>query len=71
MIPQISRLITERELSALTAIAPKTLQRWRVEGRGPKFRKLGNPAARSSAVRYELQAVEDWLKQQAEGGGSR
>jgi len=69
MMTSISRLLTEQEVSALIAIAPKTLQRWRVEGRGPKYRKLGNAAARSSAVRYEAEAVEAWLRAQAERGG--
>jgi len=65
----LSRLLNENEVSQLIGIQPKTLQRWRLEGRGPRYRKLGNAAARRSPVRYELRVIEEWVSQQAEGGG--
>jgi hypothetical protein len=63
------RFISEAELSRIIDIKPKTLQRWRLAGIGPKFRKLGNAQAKRSPIRYDLAAVEQWLQAQAEGGG--
>ena len=36
-----NRLITARELSAITGIAAGTLGNWRSTGRGPAFMKIG------------------------------
>lgn len=63
------RLISETALSKLIDIRPKTLQRWRLEGIGPKYLKLGNPRARRAPVRYPIDAVREWLGEQAVGGG--
>lgn len=63
------RFVSEAELSKMIDIKPKTLQRWRLQGIGPKFRKLGNANAKRSPIRYDLAAVEAWLQAQAEGGG--
>lgn len=63
------RFISENELAGIINIKPKTLQRWRLAGIGPKFRKLGNANAKRSPIRYDLAAVQDWLAAQSEGGG--
>jgi predicted DNA-binding transcriptional regulator AlpA len=57
------RFIDERELAAMTGLKARTLQRWRVFGKGPRFHKLGG------AVRYELADVEAWLPACPVGGG--
>jgi hypothetical protein len=45
------RLLTEEQVSAITAIPMGTLRRWRCVGDGPPFIKMGNgPKAR---VRYD------------------
>lgn len=44
--------ITESELADRLALSVVTLRRWRLEGRGPQFRKFGR------AVRYALADVE-------------
>jgi hypothetical protein len=45
------RLLTEKQVSAITAIPMGTLRRWRCVGDGPPFIKMGNgPKAR---VRYD------------------
>ena len=47
-----SELITETEMAALLKVHPCTLQKWRREGRGPKYLRLGNtPRARIRYVR--------------------
>lgn len=43
--------MTEIELAAYWGISPKTLQRWRCDGRGPEYVKFGK------CVRYPLGAA--------------
>jgi hypothetical protein len=52
----------EQEVSQLIKVKTKTLQRWRLEGRGPQFRKFG------AAVRYDLNALARWIDAQPAGG---
>ena len=47
------------QLADLLGLSPVTLQRWRADGTGPDWIKVG-----SKAVRYTNQAVEDWLRVQ-------
>jgi hypothetical protein len=42
----------------LGGLAVQTLARWRVEGRGPRFFKLG------SRVRYDRADLDTWLESQ-------
>jgi predicted DNA-binding transcriptional regulator AlpA len=46
--PGDRRVLNEIELAQRWGISPKTLQRWRCEGRGPKYLKL------SKRVSYPL-----------------
>ena len=41
------RLINEREAAAMLGVSIKSLQRWRCEGRGPRFKRLS-----ARCVRY-------------------
>ncbi len=49
--PGDRRVLNEIELAQRWGISPKTLQRWRCEGRGPKYLKL------SKRVSYPLEGV--------------
>ena len=49
--PGDRRVLNENELAQRWGISPKTLQRWRSEGRGPKYLKL------SKRVSYPLDAI--------------
>lgn len=49
--PSDRRVLNENELAQRWGVSPKTLQRWRSEGRGPRFLKL------SKRVGYPLDAV--------------
>lgn len=40
-------------------LSHRTLQRWRVDGAGPRFYKLGR------AVRYRLDDLQAWAEEQA------
>ena len=46
--------LTPSELAYLLQISTKTLYRWRVEGTGPKFVKIGK------AVRYAFKDLDAW-----------
>ena len=51
-VPSPDRVVlTEADLASRWAMSPKTLQRWRMEGRGPHYLKLGK------RVSYPLNAV--------------
>lgn len=53
---------TEIEVSRKTKISLATLRRWRLEGRGPRYRKFG------SLVRYGEDELDDWMDAQPGGG---
>jgi hypothetical protein len=44
-------MLSEQELATRWGVNPKTLARWRSEGRGPKFNKL------SKRVCYPIEAI--------------
>jgi predicted site-specific integrase-resolvase len=50
-------VFTEIELAQRWAISPKTLQRWRLEGRGPRYLKL------SKRVSYQITEVMAFEKE--------
>ena len=57
-----ARLVREPEAAEILAVKPATLRRWRWEGRGPRFHKIGR------AVRYrhdELRAFVDGTVRQS------
>jgi predicted DNA-binding transcriptional regulator AlpA len=53
---------TETEVEALTGLRVKTLQRWRLTMRGPRFVRLGR------CVRYPAQDLLRWIDSQPGGG---
>lgn len=56
------RYISDLEVSATYSIPRKTLQNWRIMGRGPKFRKFG------SSVRYNVAELERYFEGLPAGG---
>jgi predicted DNA-binding transcriptional regulator AlpA len=56
------RFLTEIQVAERTRISLATLRRWRLEDRGPKFRKFG------SLVRYDEDELNRWAKAQPFGG---
>ena len=53
---------TETEVEALTGLRVKTLQRWRLINRGPRFVRLGR------CVRYPADDLYRWITSQPGGG---
>lgn len=59
-----ARFLTESEVAERTQISLATLRRWRLENRGPKYRKFG------SLVRYAEDELVSWEQNQPGGGDS-
>ncbi|BCK58331.1 helix-turn-helix transcriptional regulator [Nocardia wallacei] len=51
--------LTNREAAAKLRIQPVTLARWRMQGRGPRYEKLGE--GKSARIRYLDRDVEKWM----------
>jgi excisionase family DNA binding protein len=49
------QLMTPQQAAEYLGIAKHTLARWRVEGEGPPFLKLGGP------VRYDVADLDAWI----------
>jgi hypothetical protein len=56
------RWVSEAEIGGYLGVSVRTLQSWRMRGQGPTYRKL------CGAVRYDLQACEQWAESQPGGG---
>lgn len=55
----MDRKLHEKEAAEQCGVAVNTLRRWRWEGKGPRYLKLGR------AVRYKESDLETWLDAQA------
>ncbi|WAB84966.1 helix-turn-helix domain-containing protein [Microcella daejeonensis] len=53
------RYLTEKEAAARFQLNPKTLRRWRADGTGPNFLRLG------AAVRYHESHLDEWALSKA------
>ena len=49
-------LLRVEQVAVYLDISPKTLEKWRNQGRGPDYVKIG------SLVRYQQSAVERWIE---------
>ena len=58
----IEALLNEKQLSRLIGVSTGTLRFWRGEGKGPRYRKVGQ------LVRYAPSDVNDWLSRRPTGG---
>lgn len=50
------KLLTNKDAAALLGLKPNTLDIWRIQGKGPIYRKVGR------SVRYAESDVTDWLE---------
>lgn len=50
-------MLDTREVAARTGLSVSTLRKWRLNGRGPAFYKVG------SAVRYNPAVLDAWLNE--------
>jgi predicted DNA-binding transcriptional regulator AlpA len=54
-LPKTLQFLTQKQLAQLLNLSERTLERWRVEGRGPRFVAFG-PRRRG----YRVSDIEDW-----------
>ena len=57
------RLLSERQVEQFYGLKVRTLQRWRLESRGPRYRKL------HGLVRYDVCDLDAWIASAPGGGG--
>lgn len=55
------KLLSRRETSDLLGINLRSLDRWRVEGKGPAFHDLTLGQARKPCIRYRMSDLEEFL----------
>jgi excisionase family DNA binding protein len=56
MAPERQTLLDTKQAAGYLDLSPNTLDRWRYEGKGPHFVKLGR------AVRYRVQDLDAFLE---------
>lgn len=63
--PAIRQLLNNDATADLIGASRRTLPVWRVQGKGPKFIKIGK------LVRYELAEIEAWIRANTHSNTSR
>ena len=58
----MTSLLNENDLARYLGVSLAACRKWRTQGRGPTFIKLG------SLVRYRSEDVEQWLATRPQGG---
>lgn len=61
----VRQLLNNDEAAEMLGISYRTLPVWRVQGRGPKFVKIGK------LVRYERSVLQDWIEANTHANTSR
>jgi hypothetical protein len=59
--PVSPTLLSTADVASLLGLQPQTLRKWRLEGRGPRYVRLGE--SYSARVTYQLADLQDWLAQ--------
>ena len=59
------KFLNEKQVAEIMGISVKTLQRWRLFGEGPGWKKFG------AAVRYPADALQAWIESVPHGGDSQ
>jgi predicted DNA-binding transcriptional regulator AlpA len=59
----IETYLNEKQLAQKLRVSVGTLRLWRAEGKGPRFRKVGEQLVRYSAV-----DINHWLSRRPSGG---
>jgi len=57
------KFLNERQVATFLGISVSTLQRWRLLGTGPRFRKF------AGSVRYSLADIDRFVEGSPAGGG--
>lgn len=54
-----------KQAAEILNLSPRTLERWRIEGKGPEYRKFGK------RVTYSQAALFEWAEEQARSSTSQ
>jgi predicted DNA-binding transcriptional regulator AlpA len=57
-----SKCVNTRQVALWLGVHPITVRRWRLQGRGPQWVRLGR------AIRYRNSDVEEWIASRPRGG---
>ncbi|HQQ00981.1 MAG TPA: helix-turn-helix domain-containing protein [bacterium] len=64
MTPQIApTYLTQKETAEELRVSPRTLEKWRRSGRGPRFIRYSQ-----RAIRYDRDDVRQWAESRKSGG---
>lgn len=58
-------LLTEQQAATLLNVNPRTLQKWRVKGGGPKFIRISR-----RCIRYRPRDIRDWAQHRVKSSTS-
>lgn len=61
----MDQLLNETQVSERLQVSLACLRRWRLQGLGPQYVKVG------TLVRYRPQAIEQWIEDLPTGGNGR
>lgn len=63
-------LLSQKEVEQIYGIRQRTLERWRLSGHGPRWKKLsGEIGTRGRGiVKYDVRDIEAWLGSRPGGG---
>jgi predicted DNA-binding transcriptional regulator AlpA len=64
MEPTVALYLTEENTSKRINVSRSALRKWRRQGAGPRYVKLGR------LVRYSVAELENWLAANLAGGGA-
>lgn len=67
-LPNVDPYLNTKEAAQCLNLSPRTLERMRVEGGGPRFFKAGN--GKRSRVLYQRSDVIEWLEARSFGSTS-
>jgi predicted site-specific integrase-resolvase len=59
------KFLNEKQVAEILGISVKTLQRWRLFGEGPEWRRFG------TAIRYPSDGLHVYIESAPRGGGSQ
>jgi predicted DNA-binding transcriptional regulator AlpA len=54
--PQGTQMLNEMDAAKLLCLSHRTLQKWRVQGGGPRFKRYSG-----RCIRYQMSNIQDWL----------
>jgi hypothetical protein len=58
--PKLPVFLTPIEVARMLRYEPRTLEKWRLEGRGPRYFRIGDSG--KAKVVYRLTDIEEWLE---------